>query len=85
MILRLFLFEPGKIHAKFDFVLHQRYGKKQLKRNQLQLVNKGALFARRTARDCGHQTASGDDTEVCVYASLNRTPPNNRCDLNVHR
>ena len=44
---RLFLFEPEKIHAKFDFVLHQHYGKKQRKRNHLQLVNKGVLLARR--------------------------------------
>jgi len=34
---------PGKYTPKFDFVLRQRYGKKQRKRNQLQLVNKSAL------------------------------------------
>jgi len=54
-----YIFEPGKIHAKFDFVLHQHYGKKQRKRNRLQLVNKGALLARRAIRikvDGGHQS-----------------------------
>ena len=50
MTVRLFLFEPGKIHAKLDFVLQQRYGKKQRKRNHLQLVNKGALLARHNSR-----------------------------------
>ena len=75
MTVRLFLFEPGKIHAKLDFVLQQRYGKKQRKRNHLQLVNKGALLARRAIRisvDGGHQSYNANPDN---FASSRRHQP----------
>jgi len=57
--LRLFFFlSPGRYTTEFDLVLHKHCGKKQRKRNELQVVDNGTLLARCTAResvDCGYE------------------------------